>query len=1011
MRVPLLFKRLALGFALASPLFAGAQEVQTKVDDMYFPFTPDGLPMGAPAWMAELSKPDQVNFNQMIKRYSAYLDATPEARIKTPRAKAVVNYFQRWRRTVEPYVQADGSIRMPSMSLYREQIKDMTKESDLRTFAGSSVEGWKLLSPIVTYDVEHKRMTPAQANVQRLDVAPSNPNILFAGTETGMIFKSIDKGEHWTPCRPMDYFGGEISTIEISETNPDKVLVGAGATLWLTSDGGETWRNITPSGIRGYRRVRDAVLKRDNDRHILMGNDNGLYLSEDDGQTWTLVQIGQTFDIKYKRNDSQTVYAMVRSGAQNSVAFMRSRNAGRTFETINIGEKKLNSARIGLSDAPNGADYIYIWGCELTWSYNQHFYNGPALLYKSTDAGNSWTENAVSAQLEPHDRNGGQGYYDMVVAASPIDPEVVLVGLLHLYRSNDGGRTFVNRGGYYGNAAHGNFDLHCDMQDLSIIGGDTWLSTDGGIIYSSDFFDKKAEAKIRGIYASEMWGFDQGWNEDVMVGGRNHNGNMSHLASHGGVTISMRGSEVSTGYVFLSNPRRVGYSDTGDVVVIPDNWQNEYVPFYRYWQYYPSESTHYGMGFEYDPRDARRFLIIRGNDDESKRKLWRTTDDGESFTELYAFDAAITSYVISRANPDKIVVATKKGIYQSLDDGRTFEPINILPEMSESIIAYKIALHPTRADEIWISTDEPGGIYRTTDNGTTWTKLSKGLLATNPTFPNEMYKITRFFLTGNEENAVYAIASVLRPKDDYYSTLRGRVLYWDDNTDGWVDYSAGLPSVMTLNRMLPFYKDGKIRLATNNGVWERPLRRSKFRPIAQPMIISEEPLGAGRKRVKLESYSIVNQEGAKWSWSFRPEPLKVTGRDERNPIIEVDADQTYDITLMVQTPDGEHARTVEAMLKGSKPVPLSVARPEYGVRDLTAVPSSLRVGEVVRFTSIGLEEAVLVHIFAVDGREVTRFSLAPGAEYTFSTEGLSAGTYFYSVPQGVIHKVGRFVIQ
>ena len=128
-----------------------------------------------------------------------------------------------------------------------------------------------------------------------------------------------------------------------------------------------------------------------------------------------------------------------------------------------------------------------------------------------------------------------------------------------------------------------------------------------------------------GLYASEMWGFDQGWNEDVMVGGRNHNGNMSQLDRYNGVTLSMRGSERPTGYVFLSNPRKVAFSDSENVVM-PDDWRDEFVPFLDYWTY-PKESSQHGIGFEFDPRYAQCFYIVQGTYDEEYKTLWRTTDD------------------------------------------------------------------------------------------------------------------------------------------------------------------------------------------------------------------------------------------------------------------------------------------------------------------------------------------------------------------------------------------------
>ncbi|NHX21942.1 hypothetical protein, partial [Escherichia coli] len=77
---------------------------------------------------------------------------------------------------------------------------------------------------------------------------------------------------------------------------------------------------------------------------------------------------------------------------------------------------------------------------------------------------------------------------------------------------------------------NGNFSIHPDMQDIAISGDEVWIANDGGIKYSANFFKKDnngkitGENRVKGIYASDYYGFGQGWNEDVMVGGRWHNG-------------------------------------------------------------------------------------------------------------------------------------------------------------------------------------------------------------------------------------------------------------------------------------------------------------------------------------------------------------------------------------------------------------------------------------------------------------------------------------------------------
>ena len=75
--------------------------------------------------------------------------------------------------------------------------------------------------------------------------------------------------------------------------------------------------------------------------------------------------------------------------------------------------------------------------------------------------------------------------------ASASNPDEILVGGLNLYRSIDGGQTFTSVAGYVG----GPLSLHVDMQDFRSIGSKTWITTDGGVYSSTDFFTSNYVSK------------------------------------------------------------------------------------------------------------------------------------------------------------------------------------------------------------------------------------------------------------------------------------------------------------------------------------------------------------------------------------------------------------------------------------------------------------------------------------------------------------------------------------
>lgn len=990
-----------------------------RSDSLFTPYSLNYLPVGSPVWMAQLANPDGLDYNAMVDSFEVYLQRTPGARYKSRDTKQVVNHFRRFQKAYLPFVQPDGIIKLPLASKYHNDVQKANNEVKQARAArmhmasvsrnSTSATPWKVISPIVTYDYRHKKTTPAQANIQRFKASRSNQNVLYCGSETGMVYRSSDKGANWVPCNDGEWMGGEITTIDISSTNPDRVLVGAGGIYWQSVDGGMNWDNITPEK-NTYARTSAAQFQPGNDNVILAGDRAQLWRSTDGGKSWQWMLDGMVFDVKFSVQNPNVCYVAIEQ--ERTVKLYKSDDGGASWNMLQLDDQPLISARIGLSEAPSGADYVYLWACRRN-SLSQPgplYFSGPPLLYKSTDGGTSFTVTDPVEQMENVDKQGGQGYYDMVCTASATDPEQVLVGIIQLYRSTDGGKTLNNIGGYYGQ-----FDLHCDMQCIQTNGaGDTWLSTDGGMIYSNDFFATHAEPKLNGLYSSEMWGFDQGWNEDVMVGGRNHNGNMSQLDRYNGATIFMSGSERPTGYIFLSNPRKITFSDS-ESVVMPDDWKDEFVPFMPLWSY-PKESSQHGLSFVFDPCYAHCFYIVQGTYDDANRTLWRTRDDGASFSTVYTFEYPITSFAVSRANPDKIVVMTWGTLFYSLNGGKTFEEMNVPEEMTHSV-NYKIALHPVNENEIWVSDDNPGGLWRTTDNGETWEKLDKGLTFANWEGDVEAHQVGRFFLTGNEKNAAYAIAFTMGYMNESYTTPRGRVLYRDDTTDGWVNYSDGLQKVMNLNRMLPFYKEGVIRLATNNGIWERPLVDSEFKPIAQPLILNagsgDNTVANYPREIQLESYSIVNQNNVQWHWEINPAPLSMTADNVRNPIIRIEPDQTYDISLTVTTPSGSDTKCIREMIKGNKPVP-----EQTGISDNAFVECDLLLisgnvvdaGEVFEFVPRALNGKVNVTIYNSSGEVVAKE--AGTDKIVVNTSGFVPGVYYYMAVDEANHKkTGKLLVK
>ena len=202
--------------------------------------------------------------------------------------------------------------------------------------------------------------------ISKIRIHPTNPDIIFvasfgkysAPSEQRGVFKSTDGGDTW---RRVLYRNDETGAIDIviDRNNPDVLYAslwqafrkeytmssgGPGSGMFKSTDGGETWTEITRNpgmpqeGVVG--RIGLAVSSANSDRvFALFENDNGgLFRSDDGGDTWELVNEERRIrqrafyytHVFADHQDEDVVYV------QNTSLF-RSTDGGETYEVINNG--------------------------------------------------------------------------------------------------------------------------------------------------------------------------------------------------------------------------------------------------------------------------------------------------------------------------------------------------------------------------------------------------------------------------------------------------------------------------------------------------------------------------------------------------------------------------------------------------------------------------------------------------------------------------------------------------
>jgi photosystem II stability/assembly factor-like uncharacterized protein len=125
--------------------------------------------------------------------------------------------------------------------------------------------------------------------VRALAQAPSDPNVLVAGTLTG-VYRSPNDGKTWKLISPP---GSEeirnLDSLAIDPRNPDVVYAGTYHLPWKTVDGGKRWFPIH-AGMIDDSDVFSILVDKANPRRVFLSACSGIYRSDNGGLYWVKVQ-------------------------------------------------------------------------------------------------------------------------------------------------------------------------------------------------------------------------------------------------------------------------------------------------------------------------------------------------------------------------------------------------------------------------------------------------------------------------------------------------------------------------------------------------------------------------------------------------------------------------------------------------------------------------------------------------------------------------------------------------
>ena len=131
-----------------------------------------------------------------------------------------------------------------------------------------------------------------------LSASPFDPNILWAGSDDGLVHLTQDGGKTWKNVSPKKMEEGIVNSIEVSPHNPAKAYIvlmryksmDLTPYIFKTEDFGKSWDLIT-NGIEGdHTFVRVVRADKKVPGLLYAGTETGLYVSHDDGAHWKTFQ-------------------------------------------------------------------------------------------------------------------------------------------------------------------------------------------------------------------------------------------------------------------------------------------------------------------------------------------------------------------------------------------------------------------------------------------------------------------------------------------------------------------------------------------------------------------------------------------------------------------------------------------------------------------------------------------------------------------------------------------------
>lgn len=538
---------------------------------------------------------------------------------------------------------------------------------------------------------------------------PKQPNVFYIGVNNGGVWKTTDYGRTWFPIFD-DQPTGSIGDIVVAPSNPDVIYVGSGEGIqrpdlsvgdgiYKSTDGGKSWENM---GLKNAQQIGGLAIDPANENRLFVAalghpygpnEDRGVFRTLDGGKTWEKVlyvdENTGAAEVAIDPQNPNIIYADLWAGRQGpwengawdgpQSGLFKSIDGGATWKKLTNGLPTTQQGlkRIGFCIAPSNASRIYA-------TVDADAYSG---IYRSDDAGLSWTK------IQTDSRLFGRGTDFAEVRVDPKNADIVYTANVVTWKSIDGGKTWKDFRGAPGGDDYHRIWINPDHPEIILIASDQGaiITVNGGETFSSWYNQPTAQfyhVSTDNAFPYNVYGGQQE-SGSVCIASRGNDGQITFREWHpvgaeeyGYVSADPKNPDIIYGGKLSRYDKRTGQTQN----ISPQVTRGKY----RFLRTAP---------VLFSPIDSTT-LYYAGN------VLFKTKNGGHSWQ--------IISPDLSRTAWD---VPSTVGIFSA----------NI-KNMPRRGVIYTVAPSPIKMDVIWCGTDD-GLIHLTKDGGKNWSNVTPNAIS------------------------------------------------------------------------------------------------------------------------------------------------------------------------------------------------------------------------------------------------------------------------------------------